>query len=159
MGGSDDPSNLIELTVEEHAEAHRKLWEEHGCWQDELAWKGLLQMINRQELISQIISNTHKGKIVSTETRNKLSNSLKGIKRPKTEKWKQNQSNRMSGENNPMYGRVSAVKGKTWEWKKSSKENLKLSWHKREKMTCIKCGKSMYKSNFIKWGHGEFCEK
>jgi len=22
MGGSDDPSNLIELTIEEHAEAH-----------------------------------------------------------------------------------------------------------------------------------------
>ena len=41
MGGTDDPSNLVELTVEEHAEAHRKLFEEHGRWQDELAWKGL----------------------------------------------------------------------------------------------------------------------
>ena len=27
MGGTDDPSNLIELTIEEHAEAHRKLFE------------------------------------------------------------------------------------------------------------------------------------
>ena len=24
MGGTDDPSNLIELTIEEHAEAHRR---------------------------------------------------------------------------------------------------------------------------------------
>lgn len=29
-GGTDDPSNLVELTVEEHAEAHRILWERDG---------------------------------------------------------------------------------------------------------------------------------
>lgn len=49
MGGSDDPSNLIELTIEEHAEAHKKLWEEHGCWQDKIAWKTLSGQINIQE--------------------------------------------------------------------------------------------------------------
>ena len=26
MGGTDDPDNIVELTVEEHAEAHRKLY-------------------------------------------------------------------------------------------------------------------------------------
>lgn len=41
MGGTDDPSNLVELTVEEHAEAHRKLYEEHGRKEDLCAWKGL----------------------------------------------------------------------------------------------------------------------
>ena len=30
MGGTNDPSNLIELTVEEHAEAHKLLWEQYG---------------------------------------------------------------------------------------------------------------------------------
>ena len=29
MGGTDDPSNLIELTVEEHAEAHKILFEKY----------------------------------------------------------------------------------------------------------------------------------
>ena len=29
MGGTNDPSNLVELTVEEHAEAHRVLWEKY----------------------------------------------------------------------------------------------------------------------------------
>jgi hypothetical protein len=38
MGGSDDPSNLIELTVEEHAQAHLDLYEKHGNWQDLGAW-------------------------------------------------------------------------------------------------------------------------
>ena len=49
MGGTDDPSNLVELTVEEHAEAHRKLYEEHGHWQDYLAWKGLAGLITSDE--------------------------------------------------------------------------------------------------------------
>ena len=41
MGGTDDPSNIIELTVEGHAEAHRNLFEEYGNWQDYAAWQGL----------------------------------------------------------------------------------------------------------------------
>ena len=49
MGGSNDPSNLIELTIEEHAEAHKKLWEEQGCWQDKIAWKTLSGQISIQE--------------------------------------------------------------------------------------------------------------
>ena len=40
-GGTDDPSNLIELTVNEHAEAHRQLFLKFGRWEDELAWKAL----------------------------------------------------------------------------------------------------------------------
>ena len=44
MGGTDDPSNLIELTVEQHAEAHRLLYEQHGRWQDYVAWQGLAKL-------------------------------------------------------------------------------------------------------------------
>jgi hypothetical protein len=50
IGGSDDPSNLIELTIEEHAEAHRKLFEEHGRWRDKLAWKSLSGQISGAEI-------------------------------------------------------------------------------------------------------------
>ena len=41
MGGTDEPSNLVELTVEQHAETHRLLYEQHGHWQDYSAWMGL----------------------------------------------------------------------------------------------------------------------
>ncbi len=49
MGGTDDPNNLIELTVEEHAEAHRKLYEEYGNEYDRIAWLGLSNQINLTE--------------------------------------------------------------------------------------------------------------
>ena len=50
-GGTDDPSNLIELSVEEHAQAHKELWEIHGKWEDYVAWLGLSGQIGKQEAI------------------------------------------------------------------------------------------------------------
>jgi hypothetical protein len=46
MGGTDDPINLIELSVEEHAEAHKKLYEEYGNQYDRIAWMALSNQIN-----------------------------------------------------------------------------------------------------------------
>jgi hypothetical protein len=56
MGGSDDSSNLIELTPEEHAEAHRKLYEEHGHWQDYVAWQGLAKLATKEEHVFMLLS-------------------------------------------------------------------------------------------------------
>lgn len=49
MGGSDDPSNLIELSIEDHARAHEKLFNEHGRWQDMIAWKALSGLVTMSE--------------------------------------------------------------------------------------------------------------
>lgn len=56
MGGTDDPSNLIELTIEEHADAHRKLYEQHGKREDYLAWKGLSGKIGKEEIMVELAS-------------------------------------------------------------------------------------------------------
>lgn len=61
MGGTDDPSNLIELTIEEHAEAHRLLYEQNGKWQDRVAWQGLLGLIPHQEIMLEMY-NAQRGK-------------------------------------------------------------------------------------------------
>ena len=53
-GGTDDPSNIVQLSIEEHAEAHRILFEQYGRIQDKLAWKGLLGMIDTQEIIYEL---------------------------------------------------------------------------------------------------------
>lgn len=55
MGGTDDPSNLVELTPEEHAEAHRKLYEEHGQWQDYVAWQGLAKLATKEEHVHMLL--------------------------------------------------------------------------------------------------------
>ena len=48
-GGTNDPSNIILLSVEEHAETHQVLYEKYGRWQDRMAWKVLSGQITNQE--------------------------------------------------------------------------------------------------------------
>lgn len=54
MGGSDESTNLIELTVEEHAEEHRLLWEKYRKHDDYVAWKALSGAIGKEEIISEL---------------------------------------------------------------------------------------------------------
>lgn len=78
-GGTDDQSNLIELSVQEHALAHKKLWEEHGRWQDEIAWKTLSGQIGKEEAIRQSQRYGQLGKPKSISTRDKISKSLRSL--------------------------------------------------------------------------------
>jgi hypothetical protein len=54
MGGTDDPSNLVELTIEEHAEAHRVLYETYGKVEDKVAWMSLAGLAPKSELMREI---------------------------------------------------------------------------------------------------------
>ena len=49
MGGTDDPSNLVKLTIAEHSEAHKKLYEEHGSKFDYIAYLALSNQIGKEE--------------------------------------------------------------------------------------------------------------
>jgi hypothetical protein len=64
-GGTDDPSNLILLTVEEQSEAHKLLFDLYGRKEDEIAWKTLSGQINVTEAKRQAqrLGATKGGKI------------------------------------------------------------------------------------------------
>jgi len=82
MGGSDEPSNLVELTVEEHADAHRLLWEQHGKKEDLLAWLSLSKQVSEQEIQlirSSIGGKNNRGKQKSEEHKKKISESIKSM--------------------------------------------------------------------------------
>lgn len=75
-GGTDEPSNLIRLTVEEHAEAHRLLWEQHGRVQDKLAWLMLSGKTSESETLFLEIYRENgkksKGRKHTEETKEKI---------------------------------------------------------------------------------------
>ena len=50
-GGSDEPSNLVEVTVEEHANLHLSLYLEHGRWQDWLAFHAIAGIIECEDVV------------------------------------------------------------------------------------------------------------
>jgi hypothetical protein len=61
IGGTNESNNLVELTVEEHAEAHKILYQIYGRHQDRLAWLGLSGQIGKDEIMKQL-AKARKGK-------------------------------------------------------------------------------------------------
>jgi hypothetical protein len=61
MGGSDDSDNIVELSIIEHAEAHKKLYEEYNKWQDRVAWLGLSGLISSAEAKYEAIKESMSG--------------------------------------------------------------------------------------------------
>jgi hypothetical protein len=72
MGGTDDPSNLVELTVEEHAEAHRKLYEQYGNWQDKIAYDMLSGQIGLDDAIQAARGAANRGRKRTEEQKARL---------------------------------------------------------------------------------------
>jgi hypothetical protein len=75
MGGTDDPSNLIELTVEDHAIIHRHLWKMYGQWEDKVAWLGLSGQFGKEQIIKLAQSNARRGVKLTEQTKKKMSES------------------------------------------------------------------------------------
>jgi hypothetical protein len=152
MGGSDDPSNLIELTVAEHAEAHKVLFEKHGHWQDEVAWKGLAGIIGHEECVyrsirdSKIGNTWNKGKKKSEEHKRKISEAHKGkIQGPPSEEHKRKLSIALSGEKNPMFG------------VKRPEIAMKATLASLKKLKCPHCGIEATTGNAKRW-HFDNCK-
>jgi hypothetical protein len=83
MGGLEEGPTIL-LTIPQHAEAHRELWEEHGLWQDWVAWQCLSGAISHQDAIKIAISEGGKisaqrltGMKRSAESRQRMSVSAK----------------------------------------------------------------------------------
>lgn len=107
LGGADDSSNIETITIEEHAERHRFLFEKYGNLQDELAWKGLLKQIDKEEITKRL------------------------QKLPKSVDWKRKMSERMKGSNNPNYGKPGTMLGKKMsESAKAAISRYRKSTHK-----------------------------
>lgn len=97
-GGTDDPSNLIEVTIEEHADLHLQLWEEYGDHRDLLACHGLMGLVDKDQIMSHIFKENGKKVGVSNKGRTPWNKGKQGIysettldkmRRPKTEEHKQ----------------------------------------------------------------------
>jgi len=70
MGGDDSKENLIELSIEEHALEHKKLWEMHGHQEDYLAWQGLSGLMTKEELVKEMLKMAgRKGAEISNRNR------------------------------------------------------------------------------------------
>lgn len=135
-GGTDDPSNLIELTVEEHAEAHRLLYEQYGRWQDKIAWETLSGQIGKDEALTQVRGAANRGKKRTPEQLERIREAA----RKRVERQRQDgtleAANKKKSE--AMKGRKKS-KEAIDAWRESRMNNGK-PWHSEE--TCKKIAES-----------------
>jgi hypothetical protein len=111
MGGSDDPSNLVELTIEDHAIAHKVLYNIHGKLQDKIAWLTLTGRMKKEEAIVELMTKNNpmrRPEVVEkmSQTRKRLFAEGKLSNPGKTEKSRNSARKRMT-ENNPNQGGAS----------------------------------------------------
>lgn len=78
MGGSDSPENIAYLSVEDHAEAHRVLWERYNKEEDYIAWKALSGQLTKADSTKKAIINSNKTRVVSEKTRLLIGEKSKG---------------------------------------------------------------------------------
>jgi hypothetical protein len=101
MNGTDVPSNIERITIEEHAERHKALYEKHGKEQDRIAWLSLTSQISQAEAIKLI------------------------QKAPKSERWKTKARERNKGSGNPMFGKKQTQEHR----RKNSESNIGIKNH------------------------------
>jgi hypothetical protein len=176
-GGTDDPSNLIELTPEEHAEAHRKLYEEHGRIQDKLAWLGLAKLATNKEIIAELLAQPK-----SEEHKQKISEAHKGMKKPwvcggkglkgksKSEEHKQKISEAHKGMKKPWARGGVGNKGKPKSEahikavqkalnSNEVKEKISASWASKPIVKCPHCGKQGKEGHNMNRYHFDKCKE
>jgi hypothetical protein len=131
MGGTDAPENLVSLSISDHADAHKKLYEQFGKKEDFVAWKALAGQILREEIQlerSSIGGLNNRGKNKLPSHIKKISESISELQkfgRPDVVKEKISKS--MSGEKNHMFG-----KDRGDQYSETQSNAMKEAWARRK---------------------------
>lgn len=160
-GGTNDSSNLIKLTIEEHAEAHRVLYKTHKRWQDYVAWQTLSKQITGAEAtkLSQSLSNQGEKNPMFGKFGEKNPNwvnrgqksPLYGKKQPK--EWNIKKRNALIGRSlEDLHGKEKAeqIRNK-FKKPKSEEHKQKLSKPKLKVVCRLFDKKEMALGNFMNW--------
>lgn len=170
MGGPDTPENIVELTIEEHANAHRILYEKYGKIEDYLAWKGLCGQIDRKELLVELYRQNgriqgksnkgrpawNRGLSMSEEQKHKL-------KKPKSEEHKQNL--RKPKQNTTKMGKYERTESIKLKLKNAAKAQFETAEYRKVhsdkiksvRSKCIYCGFESVPGNINRW-HNDRCK-
>lgn len=169
-GGTNDEDNIVLLTVEQHAEAHRLLFEQYGRWQDKIAWQMLSGMIGKEEAINIAQKNADKswmktaeGKALmreaqrrSKEAGNRPTPWNKGLTKDQDDRLKEySKRSKLHQKQGKIRCIGDTMRGK--EFDHQHKEKLSLKAKSRPKLVCEHCQTEVIKQMYIRW-HGNNCK-
>ena len=186
LGGSDDPSNLVNLSAKEHFICHWLLVKMHtgtnrgkminalyimqgkSTHQKRYHTKITSRIYDKlRNEYSQYISNLNKGRKQPPEEKLKQIKAMTGKKRaPFSEEWRAKLSAASKGENNSRYGAIVSAEtrkkiGDKIRGRKHSEEEKRrradaVRGTKREKILCPHCQQMISVNTYPRW-HGDNC--
>lgn len=102
MGGGDEPTNLYECTVEQHAELHLDLYLTYGKYEDYIAYNMLAGRTSEGERAMNIMRAEYmRNRVITDECRKNMSRGQKA----RTE-YNRDPKPQIRGEGNPFYGKT-----------------------------------------------------
>ena len=144
MGGSNDSSNLVLVTLKQHAMFHYCNWKLWNNKEDEIAWKMLSGQITPYEATIQSIKNSSRKTCIE---RNKINNPM----------WDKNTAKKVSEslkkywENNPERKKEQSLRSKQINKGKKRTQEQRENYRKskigkkhpnsRRRCCCLGCGK------------------
>lgn len=162
LGGTDDESNLIQVSARQHFLLHWLLIKMHTG-------------DNRKKMVHAFMcmkaDRNNRGRVTSRVFeyyRQEYAESLTGRKRaPFSKEWRLKLSKASAGKNNGMYGKTHSDKTKQLMSKKaklrkhSDKTKQKIAesvrGKKREKKLCVHCNQEVAVNGYARW-HGDNCK-
>lgn len=180
MGGTDDSSNLVIVTKEQHANLHKQLWEELGHWQDKVAWLALSGETNTTPEIQSEIGRSIANARVNNGTHpwlDKEKQKVRAKQRVKTgnhhflnSEFQREMSRRAFADGNHPWQdrkkqRQKAIKrteegNNPFSGTKINRMMLESGRHpSQNRVECERCGKEMSYANYKRWKHGNECKK
>lgn len=130
LEGFNSPDNIVVLTVEQHALAHKYLYELLGSEYDKIAYLFLSGQIGKEEAIKESIVCANKGRPKTPEECAAISSRMNGKRltlgykqRPRSESYKNAISDRMKGK------KIAKGSKHTDEWKIANSERMNGNKH------------------------------
>jgi HNH endonuclease len=156
-GGTNSPSNIKLLTISDHAKEHKLLFEKHGRWQDEVAFKTLSGQISNLDATK--IAQHYAGKTTIQKQISEGKHPALGHKC--SDQWKRQQSERAKGNKNCVGKKNSLGSKRDEKWCQEQSERkqgkqIARGW-KRPLVICPHCQKSGG-SNLMKRYHSDNCK-
>jgi len=184
LGGTDDASNLVNLTAREHFICHWLLTKMHAGdargkminalylmqgknkYQDRYINSKVYATL--REEYAQYISNLNTGRIQPADEKSRQIAAITGRKRaPFSDEWKANMSLKKSGENNPRYGVELSestrqkigdkIRGRVQTEEEKARRSVANMGKVKPKKLCPHCQQLVAVNGYARW-HGINCK-
>ena len=146
VGGTNDPSNIVLLSIEEHAEAHKQLYEKYGRWQDKLAWEMLSGLKSKESMLAELYAIGGKISGIKSKGIPKGGKCVKGHK--KSEQTKQKMRKPKSDSHKKA---ISECQMGEKHWSKKQNITIDTFNNINKLVTCNVCGKTTNAGNIGRW--------